>query len=59
MNELQKYLIPIFIIILSILFLFLLIKIMISIIKNKYRKKIGFNRSVYRVSIDKDNTEKN
>jgi hypothetical protein len=59
MNDLQKYLSSIFAIILLILFLFLLIKIILSIIKNKYRKKIGFNRSVYRVSIDKDNSEKN
>ncbi|NCC70343.1 DUF87 domain-containing protein [bacterium] len=59
MNNLQEYLGYIFYVILIIFLLLIIIKILFSIIKNKYRKKIGFNRAVYRVSIDKDNSEKN
>lgn len=59
MNNLQESLSYIFSAVLFILFLIIAIKIFFSIIKNKYRKKIGFNRAVYRVSVDKDNSDKN
>ncbi|MCF7795745.1 type IV secretion system DNA-binding domain-containing protein [Patescibacteria group bacterium] len=59
MNDLQKILSSVFLVIFLGLFLIILLKIIFAIIKNKYRKKIGFNRVVYRVSVDKNNNENN